>query len=120
MAMKAYEVFSNIEWDNAPAAFYTDIEFYQEKAKVVSEQLKEMDMNYAVAWWYGAPEHSVLLVEDDENDEENLIERQYREATDDDFEAHWQGPHLKIYNDGTIQLKWESKHTNDECWCDLK
>jgi hypothetical protein len=120
MAMKVYEVSSNIEWDSPPAAFYTDVDFYLEKATVVAEKLKEMDMNYALAWWYGEPEGSEFLVEDDENDEDDLIDGQYRVATDNDFEAHWQGPHLKIYSDGTIQLKWESKHTNDECWCDLK
>lgn len=115
--MKSFEISSNVEWDCPPSYYITDEDFYKAKRQEVMEALKTIEADYAVFWWYHEHQDASLLVVADEETDIEVNGEFVRPAEDDDFEIRWEGPNLKIYKDGAVQLFWESKHTDDKCWC---
>ena len=121
MAMQIFEVSSNMEWDNPPSYYYTDPDFYMEKRAEVIEALEKIGANYAMFWWYGEPQAAGFAEESEEQSEETIEDNGelFEYVQEDHLGARWQGPHIKIFKDGAVQVKFQSKHTDDECWVDI-
>ena len=125
MAMQVFEVMSNIEWTSAPAYLYTDPEVYNDLKEKAMKGLEMADGDYMEFYYRGMKNGSGFLKErEDEADDIVAVIDDDVNLTfvneEVDLECRWQGPHVKIFKDGNIQLSWDAKHTSDECWAMLQ
>jgi hypothetical protein len=110
MALIDLEIHSGTEWASDPSYYRTDIESYREEATKVAAVLREAGFNYAVKWWAGESEDSMLLETDDDGE---------RVEFEDPDGVRWSGPNLKVYADGGAKLVWHPKYGDEEMFVDL-
>lgn len=123
--LKPYELFNNVEWDTTPDYYLCDASQFNPLIEKAKKALLETGGDYMVFWWVDENPQSVFLGRADDLDRtdqviETIDEQDYTEFTNDDCEIRWEGTHLKVYKYGAVQLFWQSKHTDDKLWCDLK
>jgi hypothetical protein len=110
MALIDLEIRGGTSWASDPSYYRTDIEAYRQEAAAAMAALKTCGFNYAVKWWAGESEDSMLLVEGDDGERVEFEDPDY---------VRWEGPNLKVYADGDAKLVWHPKHTDEEMFVDL-
>jgi len=119
--LTVYHVASSSEWDSAPYYYHGNKSFYDPIVEKATKALQEAGGDYMVFYWVDEVADAIFLKPAEDNETIILTAGRYEcsEFTSDDCEINWQGANLKVYNDGRIQLFWDSKHTDEKLWCDF-
>lgn len=125
MANKEYEVSGGSEWEAGPDAYWCDATVYADRVTQYREALKQCGGSY-IACLYTFESDESGFMRDCEPEDATHTFTDYngqpvpcRLVDGNDYDARWQGPHLRVWDD-IVTLYWAEKHGDKELWVDLR
>jgi hypothetical protein len=117
------------EYAHNPSIYITDPSIYQETVTKAKKAMAEIGAHQVGFYLIGEAEGAGFLEDVEEFQDISTATHEYtfEDGTQCpavmkhgmDYEVPWTAPMLRVY-DHTTHLVWQAKHSDDECWIDLR